>query len=97
MLIFSRGGICRKIRKKNNFYSGNLPPTPENFGLLKIKGYGKTVVGYSYNILALKQVLGWGTPIDGMKFLQQALQKALLYLGLWFRVYIGSSISLFGQ
>ena len=48
---------------------------------------------YSYNLLALKENLSWGKPNGGMKFLQQTI----LYLGLWFRVYISSSISLCGQ
>ena len=65
-----------------------------NFEVLKIKGSTRIVVQYSYNLLALKQILSWGNnPIMEWEFLQQAL----LYLVLWLRVYTGSSISLYGH
>ena len=44
------------------------------------------MVGYSYNLLDLKQFLSWEQPNNRIKFFQQALP----HLGLWFRVYIGT-------
>ena len=46
---------------------------------IKLKGCTR-IVGYSYNVLALQQILSWGQPNNGMNLLPQAL----LHLGLWY-------------
>ena len=52
-------GIWPKIF--NMCVHGNLPPTQENFEDLKIKGCTRVVVGYSYNLCLLKNILSRGT------------------------------------
>ena len=81
MFIFQTHGIFQNI--KNTFLDREFTSNTENFVLLKIKGSTRIVVGYSYNLLALKQLLSLAQPNNGMKFLQQAM----LLLGLWFRGY----------
>ena len=73
-----------------NFYTENLPATQGNFWVIKIKWCTRIVVGYSYNLLAFNEIWVEGKSHNGMKFLQQSL----LHLRLWFRMYIGSCISL---
>ena len=83
--IFQTGKqwICQKICFTQEIFR-------DNFEVLKIKGCSRIMVWYNYTLLALIQFLSCGQPNNRIKFLQQAL----LHLGLWFRVYIGSSISL---
>ena len=71
------------------FLDREFTSSTEKFEVLNIKGSTRLVVGYSYNLLALKQLLSLAQPNNGMKFLQQAF----LHLGLWFRVFLSSSIS----
>ena len=57
MLIFSRGGDLSQDIKKY-FYTGNLPPTPENFELLKIKAYSKTGGGIQLQYFGFEASFG---------------------------------------
>ena len=85
-------GICQK-NLKYVFAQGIYLQHRDKFGVLKIKGCTRIVVGNMYNLLALKQILSWGQLNSGIKCLQQAL----LYLKLWFKVYIGSSVNPYEQ
>lgn len=55
--FFPEGGICHKILK-NIFYTENLPPTPENFELLKIKAYSKTGGGIQLQYFGFEASFG---------------------------------------